>query len=324
MNRMNRIKSAGMAIMAMVIISGIIAGTVAPALAEPGVPTAAVMSIAAQPAAAEPADYPAGIPETNDPAHAIIRDIIRYYGAYQGDDNGKVESLLQELTELDSRQGELWQRIIDYWKYANDELVVNDLQLPEDLSQDDDLCIVVLGFELNDDGSMQPELLGRLEVALTCAEQYPNAYVVCTGGGTARQNKDVTEAGLMGDWLMDHGVAPERLIIEDESHTTAENAIFSYNILLEKYPQVHSVAIVSSHYHIAWGSLLFEAAFLRTAMEQQTPEIHVISNAAYPFVNEKYRDVLRFETGGLLQFIGEKDLSMQYYMDIAEKPALTE
>jgi len=145
---------------------------------------------------------------------------------------------------------------------------------------------------------------------------------IATGGGTAANNKEVTEAGLMGEWLKEHGVDEGRLIIEDASHTTAENARFSYNILLADYPQVKSVALVSSSYHIAWGSLLFEASFLKAASEQQSPEIHVISNAAYPFENEKYMDTLRFETGGMLQLIGENPLAMDYYMDRYTKPEL--
>ena len=91
--------------------------------------------------------------------------------------------------------------------------------------------LTVLGFELNDDGTMQDELIGRLTVALACAEQYPNAYVICTGGGTAKDNPDVTEGGLMGEWMLEHGLDKDRLIIEDQSHTTAENASNSYDIL---------------------------------------------------------------------------------------------
>lgn len=224
-----------------------------------------------------------------------------------------VEELLEELEALDPVQGELWSRIVEYWHFANEEMEVYEDALPDDLPDDDSLCIVVLGFELNDDGSMQDELLGRLETALSCAEQYPNAYVVCTGGGTAKDNPDVTEAGLMGDWLVEHGLDRDRLIIEDQSHTTAQNAVFSYDILLEKYPQVHDVVIVSSLYHIPWGALLFEASFLKTAAERETPEIHVISNCAFPILNPKYADVLRFEKGGMMQLIGDDDKAMEYY-----------
>ena len=259
-------------------------------------------------------------------ADELIEDIIVYYGCYGDEADEKVDSLLAELSALDESQGELWREIMDYWKYANSDLVVNEEKLPDDLPEDDSLCIVVLGFELNADGTMQDELIGRLTVALECANQYPNAYVVCTGGGTAALNPDVTEGGLMGEWMLEHGLDESRLIVEDQSMTTAENARNSYQILLNDYPQVNSVVLVSSSYHIPWGAVLFEASFLKTANEQQTPEMHVISNCGYPIENNIYlrKDLLRWETGGMLQLIGNNELAMQFYYNYntMEKPSL--
>jgi hypothetical protein len=269
-----------------------------------------------------------GCGKTKEPRRAdeIIEEIITYHGCYGDQADEKVNELLDELTKQDSRQGKLWTDIMEYWDYANNDLKVNVDKLPDDLPKGDNLAIAVLGFELNDDGSMQDELIGRLNVALNCAEQYPNAYVICTGGGTAKDNPNVTEGGLMGEWMLEHGLDEKRLIVENQSRTTAENASNSYDILLQDYPQVDSVALISSSYHIAWGSLLFEAAFMESASEKQTPEIHVINNTSCPITNDKYlwSEILRWETGGLLQMIGNDQLAMQYYFDYdnIEKPEL--
>ena len=131
-------------------------------------------------------------------ASAVIEDIITYHGCYDTQADVKVNELLNELNDIDSKQGELWKNIMDYWKYANTDLTVNIDKLPDNLSDKNNLALVVLGFELNDDGTMKDELIGRLNVALACSKQYKNAYVICTGGGTAKNNKKVTEAGLMG------------------------------------------------------------------------------------------------------------------------------
>ena len=257
-------------------------------------------------------------------ASAVIEDIITYHGCYDTLADAKVDELLGELNDIDSKQGELWKNIMDYWKCANTDLKVNIDKLPDNLSDKNNLALVVLGFELNDDGTMKDELIGRLNVALACSKQYKNAYVICTGGGTAKDNKKVTEAGLMGDWLTKHGLDKNRLIIENKSLTTAQNAEFSYGIVLKKYPEIDSVAIISSSYHIAWGSLLFEAEFMKYAMENDVPEIHVVSNAAYKTSNETYKEseILRWETGGMLQLVGNNDLAMKYYYNEYEKPEL--
>ena len=128
----------------------------------------------------------------------------------------------------------------------------------------------------------------------------------------------------MGDWLKEHGLSEDRLIIENQSMTTAQNAEFSYKIILDKYTSINSIAIVSSSYHIAWGSLLFEAEFMKYALENNVPEIHVVSNCAYKTSNETYKEseILRRETGGMLQLVGNDALAMKYYTNEYEKPAL--
>ena len=259
-------------------------------------------------------------------ADDIIEDIVLYHGCWDREADAKVEELLEELDTADPRRGVLWRDIMEYWDYVNSDLPVHLNSLPDGLPDDGSLCIVVLGYELNDDGTMKDELLGRLSVALACARQYPNALVLCTGGGTAAGAPDVTEGRSMGDWMLAHGLSRNRLIVEDRSMTTAENAMNSYRILFSDYPAVDSVAIVSSSYHIPWGSLLFEAGLMQSASEHGTRQIRVISNAAYPTTSDVYREdeLLRWQTGGMLQMIGRDDLAMEFYYDYdnVEKPAL--
>ena len=48
----------------------------------------------------------------------------------------------------------------------NTDMNVNVDVLPDGLPNDDSLCITVLGFALNDDGTMKDELVGRLQTDL--------------------------------------------------------------------------------------------------------------------------------------------------------------
>lgn len=257
-------------------------------------------------------------------ADDLIEQIITYHGCYGKEADGKVQTLLSALGSRDRRQGRLWQDIMDYWDDADADMQINLDRLPDGLPEDDSLALAVLGYQLNEDGSMQEELLERLAVALHCAEQYPEAYVICTGGGTAARNPAATEGSVMGEWLTAHGLDKKRLIIEDQSRTTAENALNSYSILLKDYPQIRSVAIISSSYHIAWGSLMFEAAFLKYASEHQTAELHVVSNCACDIPLSGWQgNLLRWQTGGMFQLIGKDELASQFYYNLMQRPPLS-
>ena len=182
---------------------------------------------------------------------SLIERIVVSFAANQARD----EKALSVLNSVDPSLGEKWARIMDLWEAP---VPVNDF-LPDSLMSDDSLCLVALGFQLNPDGTMRDELIERLKVLLRASEQYPNAIIVCTGGGTAADDSSATEAGRMAEWLVSQGVDSARVIVEDHSLTTAQNAIYTFDILEERYPQVKQIAIISSDYHIATGTLLFGA-----------------------------------------------------------------
>ena len=150
---------------------------------------------------------------------------------------------------------------MERWAESDSAMPVNMGVLPDGLADGNQLCIIVLGFQLNPDGSMQQELIGRLECARKSAEKYPKSYILCTGGGTAA-SAATTEADAMASWLEEKGIAKERLLIENRSLTTAENAAYCDALLSGQYPQVTQVAIVSSDYHLPWAKILFETQFI--------------------------------------------------------------
>ncbi len=179
-------------------------------------------------------------------------------GSLFGGVDGSVErprAYMNEMEQTYPGRAALWKGILQNWSAIYREMEVGGGALPTDLPEDASLCIVVFGYALNADGTPRGELLDRLEVALAAAQQYPNAYVLCTGGGTAEAS-DTTEASVMASWLIDHGVAPERILQEGRSYSTTANAQRSF-ALLKEYPQIQHVALVSSDYHIRRCALLF-------------------------------------------------------------------
>lgn len=242
---------------------------------------------------------PMGVNAQEDVAPYIQR-MIQYYLHYQSDAREEINTLLEYIVDRDPGQGLLWQQIMADWAYCNEEQTVTVRVLPDGLPQDDSLCIVVLGYGLNADGSMKEELVDRLVVALASALKYPNAYVCVTGGATASGSSN-TEAGQMAVWLQSKGLESSRLILETKSLSTHANATKVYRILNSQYPQVTNVAVVSSDYHIPWGTAVFSAAF-RYGAYNGGREIALVGNAAN--VTGKTMDTLYSQALGISAIAG--------------------
>ena len=211
--------------------------------------------------------------------YQLVTDIVFSF-KNNPDDWDSVQSLLNSLRGEDNSLGITWQNIMDYWLYTRTEMSIENTP-PDHLPDNDGLCIVVLGYQLFSDGSMTSELSGRCEKALLCVQKYPAAYLAVCGGGTAALNKNATEARVMADWFIANGVSPEKLILEDRSQTTVENAVFLHQILPESYPQIHDLLIVSSDYHIPVSCLLFSAESFLSEWKTGIIPYKVVGNTAY-------------------------------------------
>ena len=273
---------------------------------------------------AEDAAVPTPSPEPRT-ARQVIEDLAVYYGRYGEGARAQVRSCLQELRDLDPDAADRWELIMALWQSVNHDLKVHYDVLPDGLPDTDELCMVVLGFQLNEDGTMKDELKDRLEVVLASAEKYPRALIVCTGGGTAAEDETATEAGKMAEWLVENGIDKSRVIVEDKSVTTAQNAMFTYDILTKEYPQVSQLAVISSDYHIATGTLLFSAESTLRAESISRKKLAVVTNAAC----REETGVLSpmFQAGALIELAGDTETAFEIYYDtydIHDLPKVTE
>ena len=108
--------------------------------------------------------------------------------------------------------------------------------------------LIVLGAAVYGD---QPSLtlVRRMEGALEYLERYPDSRVIVSGG--MGPGETVTEAQAMHDWLVAHGVAEERILLENRATSTQENLSYSFAIIRECGDDPdRKVAIVSSAYHL--------------------------------------------------------------------------
>ena len=108
--------------------------------------------------------------------------------------------------------------------------------------------LIVLGAAVHGD-TPSLALQHRLEGALEYMEKYPESVAIVSGG--KGQGENITEAECMYNWLMEHGVSPERVIMEPRATSTMENLQFSFEIIRSRGDEPDgNIAIVSSAYHL--------------------------------------------------------------------------
>ncbi|MEU6584713.1 YdcF family protein [Nocardia sp. NPDC046763] len=138
-----------------------------------------------------------------------------------------------------------------------------------------DTAIVVLGYGLQPDGSMRPELMARLYAGYVSALLSPQAPVIVTGGNP--QN-GVTEADAMADWLVEHGIDRARIHAETKANSTVQNAAFSAQLM--DAIGAHAAILITSANHIARALMNFQAAGI-SVVATMTPDAAPLS--AVPF-----------------------------------------
>ncbi len=239
---------------------------------------------------------------TSAEAEPFAHEMVQYYRFHGEDAWGHIDDLLEKMTAKTPNQARYWKDIMEGWSWANTRMPVYGESLPDGLPQDDSLAIVVLGYNLNDNGSMKPELLDRLEVAQAAAEKYPNALLILTGGATAEDKPELTEAKAMADFLKGAGISESRMILEDAALTTTENARNVYHLLTESYPQVEGLAIVTSDYHVRWTSAMFTVISRFESGYNEGKPLEVIGNAGCK--TEKDSDGMQSQARGVCVITG--------------------
>jgi uncharacterized SAM-binding protein YcdF (DUF218 family) len=100
--------------------------------------------------------------------------------------------------------------------------------------------IVVLGGAIDADSSaarhsLEMNTAGERVIAmLDLARRFPNARILYSGGPSSLFETSLPEAPTAGELLKRFGVAPERILLENDSRTTDENAVFSKRLAQPK------------------------------------------------------------------------------------------
>ena len=114
-------------------------------------------------------------------------------------------------------------------------------------------AIVVLGSGLVGNGRPGPSLTRR---SLHAAQVYAEGYaprIICTGGQSPYQPR--SEAAGCRELLIAQGVPADAILLEENSRSTEENALFSRPIMDEN--GIQRVIVVSDSYHVFRARYLF-------------------------------------------------------------------
>ena len=108
--------------------------------------------------------------------------------------------------------------------------------------------VVVLGAQINGD---QPSLTlkKRLDRAYEYMTEHPQATVFVSGGQGPDETQ--TEASVMAAYLERRGIAPERIVREEQASDTRENLIFSAELAQARGVDTGGVLIITSDFHMA-------------------------------------------------------------------------
>lgn len=267
----------------------------------------------------------------------LITQILTYYRDYTTGDfnsyNGwsassfnadiDIQRCLDELKTLNPELGQAFNNIIENWKYADTTMPINSDVLPDGLPNDKSLCIVTLGFQLNQEtGEMQPELIDRLNVTLASAKKYPNAYIAVTGGGTSPADPTKTEGEEMAKWLIAQGIDENRIIVENKAPTTVGNATNTFKLLKEK-PEVKSIVMISSASHIQRAIAIFGTVFQLEAYKSKTDAINILSNASCPVDRKEGLDIQSRSVTQAIGFCLNSEITLPESIQLSKLENLT-
>ena len=108
--------------------------------------------------------------------------------------------------------------------------------------------LVVLGNRMNDDGTMTGLSVKRLNAAMRFAAAFGVDKIILSGG-VANKKANRSEAAAMREYLVDNGVSEDKLICEDQSTTTEENA--KYSVPIAAKLGATEITVITSNEHMS-------------------------------------------------------------------------
>lgn len=133
--------------------------------------------------------------------------------------------------------------------------------------------VLVLGAKANN-GNLSKTLINRLDTTVEYLNKYKTAKAILCGG--KENNNELSQAEYMQKYLIEKGIAKERLITETSSKNTYENIKFALE-KLDKKPS--EIMVISSSYHLFRAKfILYRFGILARTVPAKTPGGAILSS----------------------------------------------
>lgn len=124
---------------------------------------------------------------------------------------------------------------------------------------------IILGNRVNDDGTITKIQEERLIMAMEIEKEFNPDYFILTGG-SPNKKAGISEAQGMYDYLVAHGLNKDKLIKEEQSLTTVQNA--KYSVPMAKKLGAEIIIVCSSGYHFVNPIYLAMDSFVKEANKE--------------------------------------------------------
>ncbi|MBX3066824.1 MAG: YdcF family protein [Anaerolineae bacterium] len=116
--------------------------------------------------------------------------------------------------------------------------------------------IVILGAGTRGNGTASPAYARRIRHAVSLYERGLAPLLMCTGG-FANTWRTVPEAESCRKYLLDLGIPASAILMETESTSTEENAIYAKQVMVAD--NLNSAILVTDNFHLFRAKTLFDA-----------------------------------------------------------------
>lgn len=150
--------------------------------------------------------------------------------------------------------------------------------------------VVVLGAQVRSDGPSD-SLQERIDAACDYLNAHPGTTAIVSGGQGS--DEPISEAQCMYDCLVEMGISPDRVIMEDQATSTWGNLTYSLDIIEEETgSRPGSVGVISSEYHL-----------FRTGMQAKELGLEIIGIPAKTGTFDRWLHYFVREIAGVWHYI---------------------